>query len=145
MNQQSKLQRRIIAQNERAKDKLREFFGGHCFLGHWSDTCTIHHGLARSLSWYHMFSPKNWHWLGRDCHDIAENERDVYPGLLAAVRPDLYAFMVDPVHKIQSCSKSTHTMSMIEAWMDEAVKTNSYAELLAMPIWQVRFGIERVL
>jgi hypothetical protein len=139
----SAIQKQIDKQNGRAKDKLREFFGGACMrCGEWSDRCTIHHGMKRSQSWYHVFTPMNWHWICDKSHVIAERQSELYLSDLNEKRPDLVKFILDTRKKRETCKKTVGNMKLIVRWMDVVVKTQSYEELLALPLWQEMFADE---
>jgi len=134
---------RIKAQNERAKAKMHEFFGYACMCcGQCSQTCTIHHGIRVSQSWYHRFTPMNWHWICRSCHARATKTESLYNSELNLVRPDLVAFIVNTPYKRQKCKHTLGNMALIEQWMDTAVKTHSYGELVTLPTWQEVNGLE---
>jgi len=131
------LAKRILALNERAKAVMHRLFGWNCMCCHkWSKTCTIHHGMRRSQSWYHMFNPRNWHWICNKCHTLAKRQSALYLSMLDEVRPDLVRFMLDTRRKRQTCKKNAGSIETIANWMLWAECCQSYAELLEMPLWQ---------
>lgn len=135
------LAKRLQVLNERAKAVMHKFFGDRCMCRGEPMPCTIHHGIRRSQSWYHMFNPRNWHWIGCKCHTIATKEPELYLSMLQPVRPDLVEFVLDTRRKCETCNRTAGNVELIAQWMVHAEACESYEELLALPIWQVMYDV----
>lgn len=131
------LAKRIAALNERAKAVLYGFLGYRCMCcGEWSATCTIHHGIRRSQSWYHLFSPMNWHWICSKCHTIATNQETLYLSMLSNRRQRFVEWILETRCKRETCKRTAANIEKVGQWMLWAEACTTYDELLSMPLWQ---------
>lgn len=137
------LAKRIQVLNERAKVKMHDFFGSRCICcGLWRVSgCTIHHGIFVSQSWYHRFTPMNWHWICNRCHTIATKQGTLYLSMLDEVRPELVAFILSTPRKRHTCKRTAGAVEMISQWMVSVEKCQTYEELCVLPTWQEVNGI----
>jgi hypothetical protein len=123
--------------DRQAKAIMHNHFGEVCqCCGEYSESCTIHHGIRRSRSWYHHFTPMNWHWICPKCHCLATQDETAYLSKLYRTHPDLVQFILDERDLRRTCKKSVVTLKAVALWLDFAAGCKTYEELIAIPEWQ---------
>jgi len=123
--------------DKRARALMHRFFDWTCqCCGEYDQRTTNHHGIKRSQSWYHHYTPMNWHWICPRCHTKAGVQETLYWSEMNRRRPDLIQWILDTRYLREGCDNTKAVLAQIDQWMTLAEQCETYEDLLAMPIWQ---------